>query len=204
MTVDRLDILINRVVDREASPEDWAELESLAERDPSLWRRLADAEREHATLAAGVEDAIACADRAEIPHHAVDAAHRFQIRLRAWGGWAVAAILGLAWATAQGVLPTVLNSGGHQAGLTPVHLSPDEAFEHYMESGMEEGRVLAELPTVMIDARQVEGSEMYEITVIRRIIERTRVNGAYGVEVDDGGEVRVAPVDVPRVNGDST
>lgn len=193
MTLDREDILICRIVDRESSDADWAELEALAATDPGVWRRLALAEREHAVLTSGVDEAIAAADSVELPRVTIDATHRFHARWRAWGGWAVAALVALGWGTMQGVLPATRTPGGQTAGLRLANLSPEEAFNEYLARGIESGRVLAELPTVMIEARPTEAGDAIEITVLRRVIERTRVTGAYRVATDEAGELRVVP-----------
>jgi len=87
MTVDREDILIGRVIDDEATPQDWTELEQLGAADPTVWRRLSFAKREQSALCAGLDEALAIADEVEIPHHAVHAATAFNMRWRAWSGW---------------------------------------------------------------------------------------------------------------------
>lgn len=192
MTVDREDILIGRVVDGEAGPNDWTELEQIAVADEGVWRRLALAQREQASLCAGVDDAIEIADRVEIPHHAVHAAQAFNLRWRSWSGWAAAAAIALVWATMQGFVSNSANSGSQQAGLSG-NWTPDEAFNQYLVSGMEQGRVLGELPNVMIDSRPRKDGEGIDVTIMRRIIEVKRVNGAYSIGVDEHGQVRLAP-----------
>ncbi len=192
MTVEREDILIGRVVDGEAAPNDWIELEQLAARDAGVWRRLAVAQREQASLCAGFEEAIEVADRVEIPHHAVHAAHSFNMRWRAWSGWAAAAAVALVWATTQGLLPNNGAAGGQQANIAG-NLSPDEAFNEYLTTGMEEGRVLGELPSIMVDSSPAEDGDGIDVTIMRRIIEVKRVKGAFSIGVDENGEVRLAP-----------
>ena len=198
MTVDHEDILICRIVDREASDADWSEFELLAAGDPGAWGRLAVAEREHAALSAVVDEALLAADRVDLPRVTIEATHRFHARWRAWGGWAVAALVALAWGTLQGVLPAAHTPGGQSAGLRFANMSPDEAFDQYLTRGIEEGRVLAELPTVMIEARPTDAGDAIEITIMRRVIERARVRGAYRVATDEAGEIRVIPA-VPAV-----
>ena len=82
---------------------------------------------------------------------AIHAAHAFNVRWRAWSGWAAAAAIGLIWATVQGVAPSGQNSG-QTAGIDPASWTPDQAFNQYLTSGMQQGRVLGELPTVMMSA----------------------------------------------------
>lgn len=201
MTISREDILINRAVDREASPADWSELDDLARRDPALWRRLAEAQRDHAALAAGVAEIAERADAVELPHHTIDATRVFHARWRVWSGWAVAAMLALVWATTRGLLPAATNPAGQTAGVTLANLTPDEAFNQYMTRGLEQGRVLAELPTLMIDSRPSEDGDALEITVMRRIIERKRVTGAFRVGVDEQGRLQLLPTSADAPGG---
>ena len=63
------DILISRVVDDEATGEDWAALKELAERDPAVWRDLAEAQYTSIGLASAVQAAIEVADDVEAPVH---------------------------------------------------------------------------------------------------------------------------------------
>ena len=48
------DILLSRVVDRAAGPDDWDDLEHLAGSDPKVWERLARTLRDDCFLATGV------------------------------------------------------------------------------------------------------------------------------------------------------
>lgn len=203
MTVDREDILIGRVIDDEASPQDWAELEQLAETDPTVWRRLSLAKREQSALCAGVADALAVADEVELPHHAMHAQHAFNVRWRAWSGWAAAAAIALIWATVQGVLPSSLNnSNGQTAGVDPASWTPDQAFNQYLTTGIEQGRVLGELPTVMVESRPAEDGQSFEIMVMRRVIEVKRVHNAFSVGFDESGQVRLVPTRPDLIAGD--
>jgi len=205
MTVDRTDILINRVVDGSASAEDWAELESLASADPGVWRGLGEAQRQHAALSAGVADALAIADGVEAPVEYAGGADRYSARWRVWGGWAAAAALALAWGASRGLLPSQQAPGGQTAGLTPAGWSSERAFDEYMARGLEEGRVLAELPTVMVDAaRPADDPDATDITIMRRVIERRRVRGAYSVGVDELGQLRLVPADPIALDASSS
>src|SRR5690606_10456044 len=93
--------VISRLVDGEGSPEDWRAFRAMAEREPSLWRELAECQQDHAELCAAVKAAIAVADEVEVDVRS-EMAGRFSERMRlvaSWGGWAAAAAVVLAWAT---------------------------------------------------------------------------------------------------------
>jgi hypothetical protein len=99
------DILISRLLDGGADEavtgSTWDAFRAMAERDPTLWRELAEAQRQQADLAAAVEAAVTVADSVEAPvlDHIT---YRFSERMRlmgSWGGWAAAAAIVLVWAT---------------------------------------------------------------------------------------------------------
>ena len=68
---------------------------------------------------------------------------------------------------------------------------------------MEQGRVLGELPTVMVESRPSDDGDSFEITVMRRIIEVKRVDSAFTVGVDESGQVRLVPTRPGDAAGDS-
>lgn len=200
MTIEREDILIGRAVDREASEQDWAELEQLAGADPTLWRRLGLAQHEHAALSVGMDAMIQTTDTIELPRQAVRAAGAFNLRWRAWSGWAAAAAICLVWATTQGLVPTrspALNNTDQttqSAGLTPASWTSGEAFDQYITRGKAEGHVLSELPTVMVQSRPMPDGKRFEVIILRRVMERTVVNRLYSIGQDDAMQLRVVPI----------
>lgn len=196
--IEREEILLSRVLDDEALDDDWAELETLAQTDPTLWRRLAQAKRDQDLLRAGFDDAISNADHIEIDENAAHAGRDFHIRLRAWSGWAAAAVIGLVFLTVQGILPRAQNTSQiHQAGLLST-ATPAEALSRYMDAGQSDGRVLGELPKLMIDTNPLADGVSVEITFVRRIYERTIIRGVVEVEVNEHGEP--TPILTPASN----
>jgi len=156
----REDILVGRVSDGEASPHDWAELESIARRDAGVWQRLALAQRAHARLERAVEDRIAIAELVDAPRRVHgDHAGVFTTRWRAYGGWAAAAVVALAWfATVRqhgpGAGPQSPIGTVQTAQLIPAPApNADELFSKYLDAGKATGRVVGEMPLMMVDAR---------------------------------------------------
>src|SRR5882724_471238 len=97
-----LDILITRVVDGRATPADWASLDALGAADASVWRELGQAQKADQLLTKVVGEAVAAVERVELPGNTVQiqAQAGLQRRLRkvgAWGGWAAAAAVTLAF-----------------------------------------------------------------------------------------------------------
>src|SRR5690606_15437379 len=133
---------------------------------------------------------LASAEAVELPEGACEVTLP-QVRLRRIGlaapGWLAAAAVALVWAVTGGL-------GGPVApqpapGLLPVGWQPtaDEALDQYLETGFSEGRVLGELPALMVETRAIDGRA--EIVYVRRVLERTVVDEIVEEGVDDGGRI---------------
>lgn len=191
-----IEVLISRVVDGVASPADWARLKTLAVSDTTIWRDLAEAQEMHGEMAALVARAESIADSIEAPVEeamATGLMNRFRL-VGAWGGWAVAAAVGLAVVAGRpGTTPT---NHGNQAGIMP--LSAADAFNQYLTQGSAEGRVVGEVPTrIMLEARPAGASRGYEVIYIRQIMERVVVPNLYQFGgKDEAGNPVPVPVDL--------
>lgn len=206
----REDVLIGRVVDGEAGPGDWSELEHIARVDDTLWQRLAQAQRAHARLERAVEDEIAIAELIELPEQPSVVAS-FRGRMQSWGGWAAAAAVGLAWLGA-GKGPAMMTGSG---GGTPAvaTLSPDDALQSYLDSGRKADRVVREMPLQLIDSRDLGTGKGREVIFVRPIVERMVVSDLRMMRVikDEAGRERTVLDDQPadmdvliRTNGTVT
>lgn len=193
------DILISRVVDDEATGEDWAALKELAQRDPSVWRDLAEAQYTSIGLASAVQAAIEIADGADAPVHE----HvRARLTLRAgaaarWGGWLAAAAVTLAWLNAA----SPGRPGGSSADLarSVVPTTVSDAFKRYLDIGKQSGQVVQEVPQlVLVDTKPAPGGGGYEVFYIRQVLERAVVERLYGLGQDEAGRpARIRLVDPP-------
>lgn len=198
------EVLIARVTDGEATHRDWVEVERLAELDPSLWRRLAEAQRSHAILSRAVEDRIAVAELVDVPSDASVGVLATIGRMRAYGGWAIAAMLALMFVGARfGWLPfgASTSSDAVQAATlvlpTSREMTPDLAWASYIDEGTRSGQVLSEMPPVFVEARPVPGSNgtRFEVVVIKRVIAREVVTDPtmLSVQRDDAGRAVLVP-----------
>ncbi len=192
------DILIARVTDGAASEQDWAAFRSAAERDPAMWRELAELQRDATALAAAVGRAVAIADTVEAPieeHLGTRLSDRFRL-IGTWGGWAAAAALVLMVVT--GWRPAA-PLGTQTTGVVPSIGTPQEALREYLSRGRQEGVVVDQVPEmVMLDARPAPDGQGFEVIYLRQIMERTMVNDLYGLGVDDAGRpgpfrIRIVP-----------
>lgn len=198
----REDVLVGRVVDGEATPSDWSELEHLAKGDGALWQRLAQAQRAHARLERAVEDEIVIAELVELPEPPSVLA-TFRDRWRVWGGWAVAAGLALAWLGAgRGPMLTGSPQVGtptQGAGLVSPVATTDDYWNKYLETGRKEDRLVREMPTQVIDSRDLGPGKGLEFIVVKQIIERVPATDVRltRVIVDEHGRQQLVPGDRP-------
>lgn len=190
----REEVLISRVVDAEATGADWAELDAFAQSDPGVWARLAEAQRAQNALQRAVDDALTVAELVDLPDPRAEFERSWSDRVRVWGGWLAAAVIVLAWAGnfAQGTrqsAPSASNAGiGSTNGLTP-----DQLLQMYLTQGREGGRVVGEMPMVMLEStRTPEGRA--EITFVRPLVERMIVDNFYELGKNDAGQVVPVPV----------
>jgi len=204
MTSPDRDILLSRVVDGTALDHDWAALEALGDKDPVLWRELAQSQRQQAALMSVVHAAGRVADEIDIEIPEVHVIGRLSSVAR-WGGWAAAAAIAMAWlgglrTTGVGtntadVLPRIGSSG------SPAFDSPADALQAYLNLGADEGTVLGEMPAkvVLQTMPAQDGSARYDVYYLRQIVERATVDDLYRLSSDETGQ-GVTPVPTrPRV-----
>jgi hypothetical protein len=194
------DILITRIIDGEASPEDWAAFKALAARQPEVWRDLAECQQDHADLSAAVSAAWRIADSIDLP---VEEARSAQLSRRvrgamAWGGWAMAAAVALAFTTQRpaGNSAEPMTAGPTLGpGVIPVS-TPEQAYDAYLELGRQEELVLEEVPTrILVETRALDDGTV-EVRYLRQILERVTVPSLYEFGQDEAG--RPVPI---RVRG---
>lgn len=203
-----LDTLITRVIDAEASVEDWNTLRDLASIDQTVWRQLAESQMQHAQLQRVVEMMLEPADRVEAPVE--QAMHqRFTARIAGvttWGGWLAAALIMLAFVVARNNWTSVgSNDDSALAGfgqrIIPSFDQPEDALNRYIELGKERGIVLDQMPDQMLIAtRPTENNTKVEVIFIRQIVERRVLDKLYNVgETDTGLMVPTNPVPMERL-----
>ncbi|MFO0859719.1 MAG: hypothetical protein U0570_04120 [Phycisphaerales bacterium] len=192
MSMAEKDILISRVVDGVAGAGDWVELDMLGAGDPSLWRELAQAQRDKQLLDQAVGEAVSVADVVELPKQ--EWGER-RLRVPQWAGWAAAAVLALA----MFVVPRTNQSGTSTAGptLTSEEQTPDAVLDSYLAKGKDSGRVIRQLPEfVVLESAPAADGKGYEVVYLRQIVERARVESVNSYQVDDAGRKTPLPVKV--------
>jgi len=201
------DVLISRIVDQEATVEDWTHLRDLAQDDPEVWRDLAEAQLEQAGLAEAIRPVLDAAENVDVPNHEVASVrltHRVRTAL-AWTGWAAAAAVLLAAIGLGGVELPSSTEPASRASVMPTDLgldSAEQALDRYLDLGRRENRVLGEIPErVVLHTAPVENGEGVEVIFLRQIVERRIVSDLYRSSTDEAGRSVPVPVEVkPNVS----
>lgn len=194
------DLLISRVIDGSASPEDWSSFRILAASDAEVWTDLSDAQREHEALCEVMHAATTIADGVDLPGGS-GSPLIFESRVTTasrWGGWAIAAVVLLGWYTGTISMNPTQSMNTNTAGLLPAlqQASPDEAFGQYLHAGQTSGQVVGEMPNqIVIETLPLEDGTI-EVTFIRQIVERKVLDQAFREAVDEFGNPVVIPVDL--------
>ena len=201
MTEVSEDTLLSRVADRIAGPEDWEMLENAGSTDPDLWMRLAQVLRNDSLLETAVAGHARIAESVD-PPPAITPGSRPVRR----GYLAAAAALVIA-ASAFWILDVPSFFAGNQSREHSLHeQSPARGtalahLENYLKEGLAEGRVLEELPQVLLDHGPDPAGGGLEVFYIRRFLERKVVDGAWLLGQDEYGApqaARVAARDISR------
>lgn len=203
---DRRDVLIGRIIDGEATGQDWAEFRQLvgqlAGDDQSVFAEIAELQDLRRRTMDIVEQAGDLADTVSLPAHMhprVSPARRLHIA-GVWGGWAMAAMVALAWSVGLRPGDPVLfsDSNGSRAGLGTGTLgSAGEALQTYLDLGKQSGSVIGELPSgIVLDKQPTADGLGYEVLYIRPIVERVIVRDVYQQIKTESGQVRIVPAPI--------
>ncbi len=152
MSNEHEQLLVSRVIEPNATSEQWDELTTAAISNPTLWRRTAEALRDHQAMTRAVNASVAIAEDVSTtprtprlePRLAVDAAPSERRQLLRWSGWAVAALVALAWVS--GLSNVQPPGNGYQAGIGSQVVSAADLLDRYLVQGRREGRVFDEVP----------------------------------------------------------
>ena len=219
--VSRTDLLISRLVDSEATSEEYDEFVARAEETPALWRAVVQTQRDRTALGKLMTQAATVAEGVDAPLEAGPAnalgepgsesgpasARRRSSRRRAdrlsggwvWAGWAVAAMLVLAWGV--GIEPRRQRTAEPltAAGVIPVSTARD-AFDAYLRKGRDEGILLSEQPRrVLLRSRRMPDGQGYELIYLQQMLERSVVPDLFRVEgADERGRPSLVRYEQPE------
>ena len=184
------ELVVSRVIEPDATSEAWEELIAAAVADPHLWRRTVQTLRDQQAITRAVNASVAIAEGVssrQDPHPrryvGVDRSPRGRPQLFRWSGWAVAALVALAWVSG---LSNFRSNGTMNAGFVPVNLTAAEHLQNYYTQGRREGRVFDEVPEkILVQTRTLATGDGIEIIFIRQILERTTLPGLYHYQGED-------------------
>lgn len=209
---DDLDLLITRLIDGDATDEDWDQFRARAAGDIEPWRRLAEDQQVCVALREGFDAVAARALAVELPGATAGSGAgsnppaETQMPGRAapatasisWGryvGWAAAVLIGLSWAG------TSWRYGAGQTGPRAPGDSSDTIrgvdYDQHLAQYLQAPYVLRELDPVLLSSRRTENG--LEVTFLRQIAERRYVKGFYEPAWDEQSNPVLRPSDEPRV-----
>lgn len=223
----REDILLSRISSGEDRDDRaWREVERAATSDATLWERTARTLHAELGMRQSLDAALGNLDTFEIPEAAftapsvseatdeselrfsggsADSTYRISPVVTHWSGWAVAAMIAIAWLgvwtnrplTSNGAASGTMTAGAPQFDLA--NLSPDEVYDAYRVRGYAEGRLVQELPMLMVESRPVRDGRAIEVFYIRQTLERATVDSVFSFSQDETGQMRYVPVPKDRL-----
>ncbi len=202
---DRRDVLIGRIIDGEASGQDWAEFRQIAGDDQAVFAEIAELQDLRKRTLELVDDAGNFAETVDLPMHLhlkSSPAHRLR-SAGVWGGWAIAAMIAIAWSIGLRPGDPLIfgNTDSSQANLgAGVINTAGEAFQKYLDLGKQSGSVIGEMPSgIVLDKRPFEDGSGYEVLYIRPIIERVvvRDRDVYRQTMNENGQTQIVPAPMP-------
>lgn len=180
-----LDVLLARAVAGDADA--LAAVRARGADDPAVLEELAMWQADELRLARAAREIAAAADRTELP------GRRSARTQRAGLGWAVAALIALAWIS-QSVFPRASAPVRENIAGFPGFSSTDAAYDAYLDKARADGVIFGEVaPPAVIGSRELAGGEGFEVLILRQIVEKRTLPEMYRlVPVDESG--RRAPM----------
>ena len=183
----REDILIHRTIDGAAGVADWAELELLARRDPTVWKRLALGMRGELSLRrAGL---TLEASLPSLPETGPAVSGGAPLLIGGLG-WAAALVITFCWLGLGGL-------GGDPGPANPGEDSqPAQAWSTYLASG---AGAVQELEPIVVEAvPSIDGTTL-ELVFVRRALERTRLDEIQVIGHDDSGALTSSALPIAQI-----
>jgi hypothetical protein len=182
-----LDILLARAVagDREAL----ALVRARGAADPAILEELAMWQADELRLSRAARELGAVADSVELPDIEPERRRSWRVGL----GWAVAAVVALAWIS-QSFLPRIGGATRQNVAGFAGFASADDAFDAYVDKARSDGVIYGDVaPPTIIGSRELGGGKGFEVLIMRQIIERRQLSELYRmVPVDESG--KLAPI----------
>ncbi len=185
------EILIGRIVDHEATPQELERFEQMADDRSPLWRTLARQQIAMGLLADRVLDETAAGEAVE----AVRRAGRGRLVL-GLSGWAAVLVLGVWWAVVAGTQDATLSRRPPQldrvVGASPASPTrPDEHLQKYLAAPF----VIGVHDPIVLETEPL-GAGRHRVYFMRRIEEYVDIDTPPDAVVDQGGRLKIDPADL--------
>ncbi len=185
------EILIGRIVDHEATPQELEHFEQMADDRLPLWRTLARQQMAMGLLAERVLDETAAAEAVEVGPGA--GRGRFVVAL---SGWAAVLVLGVWWAVVAATQDAPVGRRPPQldrvVGASPASPTrPDEHLQKYLAAPF----VLGEHDPIVLETEPLAPGR-YRVYFMRRIEEYVDIDTPPDAVVDQGGRLKIDPADL--------
>ncbi len=174
------DILIGRLLDGEATSDDRARFERLAELEPGIWRRYARGQEEARRLSAAYDHMMGTAMEVELPDIAAPRPGLRFRQLKSFSGWAAILILGaaLTWTVRNGMNSSSPDSSiGQAAGILMSRPVDSEAAD--LQAYLNQSTVLRQLDPLVLNVEEL-GDGRLVIQFIRLIEEKVSMDRSLG------------------------
>lgn len=173
------EILIGRIIDREAGADECAQFEDLATRDPERWHQLGDRQLDMSRLATRISQELDAADQVDLP---VQPSPRSRVWPFAMVGWAAVILISAAWVlTTQLGTATRDDAGGGGSVMTAAEL-----LDAYRQTGV----ITSEYDPVLMDVEDL-GNGLYRVYYMRRIEESVVIDRPVESIISDDNEDRL-------------
>lgn len=184
---EAVDVLLSRAAAGDAKAH--AEIVRRSQSDPSLLVELAAWQSAEIRLGRIARELHSYAEGVELPAERRGLSGRWPPVVSSGVGWAVAAMIALAWIgrsvlPARGLDSRPLENRAGLAGFT----SADDAFDAYVDRARADGLIFGEVaPPTLVATREVPAAEGggLEVVVVRQVVERRRLPAIYQLAPND-------------------
>lgn len=178
MSSQRLDDLINSIIDEPENKSAWNEFRALAAQSSEPWHRLAEQQRLARQLGLEYQAAVAPAMTVDLPAGQAIPMRRqidWTAPLRTYIGWAAAILIALGWLINARITPTTDGS----TAVTYDVADDGTLLGQYLA----QPHVLGELPARLYEVQAGEDGQV--VTIVRQILERRSMQ-MFDLAVKDG------------------
>jgi hypothetical protein len=183
--------LMTRIVDDEASRDDWRQFDRLADRDPLIWRRLSLRQGDMLRLGAKIDRQMHAFEQVDLPNAATAPSRNApSIRARlpmlsAVVGWAAVFVMAVVWGTTSlRDRDRIESSGLVPASQSAERMTPDEHLHEYMKAPW----VLGEMPPTLLQVDEMSDGRK-ALRILRRIEEVTFLDPEEPLPVKEDGSI---------------